>query len=258
MEINKDFTMGYCRVGTIISDFKQQDNELQYFNQAIEKDGNCYYSFMCREISIKLQKSILNIVQPIITEASYITILEKKIKHYMTIIKQSNLIQMTTTYHTRGNFYQIIGEKEKAQIDYNKAIQFDPNNALTYYSRGKQNYTQYKMSFVLNYKGKALNDYDKAIQLDQNHAYTYYNRAILYQHTGECYKTLNGFNQALNINPIFVNAFQGKGLLLQDLQQYEEAIICIDKIISLNSNHIDAYFNKGFIQNIIQQILQNN
>ncbi|CAD8181662.1 unnamed protein product [Paramecium pentaurelia] len=127
VQINPNFAIGYNRIGTIMGDLKQKDSELSYYNQAIEKDENCYYAFMCREIQVKLYILILNIVWLILIEVN------------------------TIKFNIIGYLYCKIGEKDKALNDYNNAIQLDPNDASAYIKRGELQYTEYNRHYIQGY-----------------------------------------------------------------------------------------------------------
>jgi len=58
-------------------------------------------------------------------------------------------------------------------MDYNQAIQLNPNFAEAYNNRG--------VSYVdLKQYGQAIADYNQAIQLDPNYADSYNNRGVVY------------------------------------------------------------------------------
>ncbi|CAD8182953.1 unnamed protein product [Paramecium pentaurelia] len=87
-------------------------------------------------------------------------ILVTKIKHQVTIIKQSNLIlNMLEPYLTEVNtitlnilaiLYNDIGDKDKALSDYNQAIQLDPKLVRALINRGEYYNTQYISHIVLS------------------------------------------------------------------------------------------------------------
>jgi tetratricopeptide (TPR) repeat protein len=60
---------------------------------------------------------------------------------------------------------------EEALIAYNKAIELDPTDAMTYNNRG------YLYQTKKNYKG-AITDYSEAIELDSKYISAYFNRGI--------------------------------------------------------------------------------
>ncbi|CAD8142189.1 unnamed protein product [Paramecium pentaurelia] len=247
VQINPNFAMSYYRIGTIMGDLKQTVCELSYYNQAIEKDENCYDAFMCRGLHY-LDEQIIDLalrdyhqalyINPKYrlaynNRAIYITKLVKRIKHQMTIIKQSILIQMilqhiieevkTNTLNLKGHLYQDIGDHDKALSDYNQAIQILQQPIITEVK-----------TITLNILGNQ------------------------YKNIGDQDQALNDYNQAIQLDPNFVHAFNVKGLILQDLQQLEQAIICFDKAISLDTNLINAYYNKGQMFIIFQQFHYQN
>ncbi|CAD8092570.1 unnamed protein product [Paramecium primaurelia] len=139
LKINPNFAMCYSRMGTIMSYFKQKENELQYYNQAIQNDGNCYYAFMCK---VYLYQAV-------------------EINPYYSL-----------AYFNKALLYQNIGEKDKALNDYNKAIQLDPNDAEAYYNRAI-------LYQEIGENEKALNDFNQAFQLNPNFVNAFYRKSVI-------------------------------------------------------------------------------
>jgi tetratricopeptide (TPR) repeat protein len=79
-----------------------------------------------------------------------------------------------------------------AIVDYNKAIELNPDNSLAYNNRGaaKSN---------LGDKQGAIVDYDKAIELNPNYADAYYDRGLAYQKLRENQRALADFREAARL-----------------------------------------------------------
>ena len=73
-------------------------------------------------------------------------------------------------------------------MEYNKAIEIDPKNALPYNDRG------------VAYRGKGdydptIADYTKAIEIDPKYALAYCNRGAAYADKGEYDRAIRGLHQ---------------------------------------------------------------
>jgi tetratricopeptide (TPR) repeat protein len=79
--------------------------------------------------------------------------------------------QKAKDYNNRGNTKIDLKDYTGAILDYNKAIELDPDNANAYYNRGCTK------SSLEDFRGAML-DYNKAIKLDPDNAKAYYNRGI--------------------------------------------------------------------------------
>lgn len=82
----------------------------------------------------------------------------------------------------QGSEYGIQIRYEKAIKEYNKAIEFNPNDDESYYNRGEAYKSLRQYEF-------AIQDYTKSIELNPDSRYAYKNR-------GECYKSLGEMEKA--------------------------------------------------------------
>ena len=82
----------------------------------------------------------------------------------------------------KGNNYSDEGDYQNAALEYTKAIDENPNNALAYFSRGA-------VLHLLEQHENAISDYSKAIEIDPSFMLPYHNR-------GNAYKTLGMHDKA--------------------------------------------------------------
>ena len=77
-------------------------------------------------------------------------------------------------YYRRANAsYYELQDVQGALVDYDSAIELDPDHALAYSNRGNL-----KKDCLQDVQG-ALDDYDRALSLNPHDPVTYYNRALL-------------------------------------------------------------------------------
>jgi tetratricopeptide (TPR) repeat protein len=118
------------------------------------------------------------------------------------------------------------GKYEMALVDFNLAIESDPNFGEAYNSRGLVYDTQG------NY-GKAIADFDKAIELLPNWAGSYNNRGTVYFEQGDYDQAIADFGKAIQLDAQFGKAYFNRGLAYQVLGNYKAAIADFDKTIEL-------------------------
>lgn len=94
----------------------------------------------------------------------------------------------------RGSEYRRRGNFDLAIIDYNRAIELNPNYPLAYYNRGL-------LYFDNNNYDLAILDYSRALELDSNNYDIYYNRGIAYYKLGNLDLAFNDFTQVIELNP---------------------------------------------------------
>ena len=161
-------------------------------------------------------------------------------------------------YNRRGDVYYILKEPEKALEDYNKAIQFKPNDSFDsskYYSNRGGAYFKLK-----DYKN-AVKDLTKAVNLEPTEADHYIGRAEIYTAMGEYQKAVEDYTMALKIRPYNKLCYKYRAEVYEkmgetakakaDMAEYkapEKHTYTIDelnKIIQSNPNDADAYLNRG-------------
>ena len=95
-----------------------------------------------------------------------------------------------------------------ALVAYNKAIELNPNDALTYIGRGSVKY------LLADHSG-AIQDYNKAIELGPNNADAYWARAVVKGEQGDYRGSIQDFKQAIWINPTqIILILMGLGMLI--------------------------------------------
>lgn len=99
-----------------------------------------------------------------------------------------------TAYQQSADAHLVKGEYDLAVADYNKVIELNPKNAVTYLSRGLSYY--YKQSY-----NEAISDYNKGIELAPNESMAYFNRGDSYEKLGEAQKAIADYQKAVALNP---------------------------------------------------------
>jgi len=95
--------------------------------------------------------------------------------------------------YKRGDAYDETGKYDKAITSYSKAIELDPNHALSYYNRGCA-YGE------IGAYDKAIADYNKAIELNPNDALAYYNRGLACSKRGEVPKAVSDLEKCIELS----------------------------------------------------------
>ena len=135
----------------------------------------------------------------------------------------------------KGNASYLLGNKQKAQECYQKAVQTNPNYDAAWMSLGSS------YGILGNYK-KAKECYQKALQINPNLdaswcllGATYYSLAD-YQKAQECYQS------SIRINPNSDISWCLLGVTYNSLGIYQKAKECYQRAIQINPND-DQYWN---------------
>jgi len=152
-------------------------------------------------------------------------------------------------YLLRGNTWYKKKDYDKAIIDYNKAIEINPENEEVYLLRGN---TRYKKKDY----DKAIIDYNKAIENNPENEEVYIlrgnswyfkednNKAMTYNNAIEDYE------KAITINPDYTLAFYNKAQANVARKKYKDAIRDFNKVICLDPNYTDIYVSRGNIKRV--------
>lgn len=142
-----------------------------------------------------------------------------------------------------GKAYQNIDEKLKALESYEKAIELDPENYMSWNSKGK---------LIIGNPKEAIKCFDASLELNED-ANIWYLRGLCTQSIEDHKESVYCFNKALEIemvNPTPVNqdwyydAWNYKGVSLFRLNEYEEAIVSFDQAIEIDPNAEEAWLWK--------------
>ncbi len=131
-----------------------------------------------------------------------------------------------------------LGRDEEAIRCYNKALELDPRDAVTWHNKGiaLKNLGQYE---------EAVRCCDEALALDPRDSVASYIRGCSLDSLGRYEETICCFDRALELDPRYAEAWYGKGCSLTSLGRYEEAICCYDRTLKIDPRHAAAWGDKG-------------
>jgi tetratricopeptide (TPR) repeat protein len=128
-----------------------------------------------------------------------------------------------------------MGEYEKAEADYTRAIELDPKDAVAYNNRGA-NYN------AMGEYEKAEADYTRAIELDPKDAVAYNNRGANYNAMGEYEKAEADYTRAIELDPDYAGAYFNRGNNYNAMGEYEAALMDFEHAADLIT-HPGIHYN---------------
>jgi tetratricopeptide (TPR) repeat protein len=143
------------------------------------------------------------------------------------------------SYFNRGKANIAKGQYDQAISDYTKAIELNPNSAEAYRLRGDA---------YLFFKGQldlAISDYNKVLEIRPKDSGTYLNLGVAYGNKGQYDLAISDFNKALEINPSYAEAYDNRGSAYVAKGQYDQAISDFNKVLEINPRNPGAYTNRG-------------
>ena len=188
----------------------------------------------------------------------------------------------TAAYQLRGAARQNQDKFELAAYDYQRSLEFMPEDRLTLINMAIVNvemkdyeiadkffevllrrYPDYVPGYLtraqmhLEQKDSisALDDYNKAIEMDPYTAHSFSARGLLYFQQGEFNSSLEDFDEAIRLDPYFTGNYINRGLVKYNLNDLRGAMADYDRVIDSESNNLIARFNRGLLR---AQVADNN
>jgi tetratricopeptide (TPR) repeat protein len=147
-------------------------------------------------------------------------------------------LDQSTVHFYRGVAYYGKDDYDRAIVDYDQAIQLQPDLAKAYINRGLACYNKGDYN-------RAFADYDQAIQLRPDYALAYNNRGVAYTNKGDLDRAFADFDQAIQLQHDYAKAYNNRGVAHDDSGDLEQAIRDYDKAIELDPTLTRTYNNRG-------------
>lgn len=132
-----------------------------------------------------------------------------------------------------GNEYYFNHNFQSAILEYDRAIEVQPNFAEAYNNRGNANV------MLKNYQ-QAVQDYQNAIKYNKVDARIYNNLGSTYFMLKDYHAAINEYGQALNLNPNLFDAYYNRALAYCYIGQYQAALSDARIAMNLKPSDPDA------------------
>lgn len=140
----------------------------------------------------------------------------------------------------RGNAFRAKGDLDRAMVDYDQAIAFDPNNAGAYVDRG----------LLLSEKGEhseARKDFGEALRLNPNQWEAYYDRGADFRDERQLEEAIADFSRAIELNSTFPRSYVTRAGVYAMKGEVDCALSDYEKALKLNPNLADVYLAQARI-----------
>jgi tetratricopeptide (TPR) repeat protein len=188
-----------------------------------------------RDLGLK-NEDIVQVTQPILAEAE---------KRYQETLQATGVEQQLRVNRQADNLDISSLNTDDQRNDqeaiecYRKAIELDPNNAITHNDLGLSWYYQ-------GQDAEAIKSYRKAIELDPNNAIFYSNLGLSLQNQGQDAEAIESYRKAIELDPNDAFAHNNLGLSFSAQGKDSEAIEHYQKAIELDPSNATIHGNLGF------------
>jgi tetratricopeptide (TPR) repeat protein len=146
-------------------------------------------------------------------------------------------------YHNRGVSYGLKSEFEKAEADFSRVIEMNPNYAKAYFNRGEVR------TRLPNQMQEAIRDYSMAIRLNPEDSAAYNSRGFaLYSLDPRDNRAFSDYNQAIRLDQENYEAYTNRGNLFADRGRLAEAIRDFQEAIRINPEYGLAYLSAAWFR----------
>jgi tetratricopeptide (TPR) repeat protein len=133
-----------------------------------------------------------------------------------------------------GSLLNIMHEEDRANEAYDRAIELDPEDAVTWAQRGANR------ALDRGEEDEGLEDLTRAIELDPDLAFAYQIRAILYKNRGEYDNAIADCRRALELEPDGSSTYGTLSLAYWQAGQHDEARAVLDEL----NRRTESWYNK--------------
>jgi len=134
---------------------------------------------------------------------------------------------------------------ENAIVEFNRALQYDPNYALALSGLGEAYWRKYEQTKHTELVRQAKSSCQRAVQLDNNQAAGHLCLGLLDEGTGSYEKAIEEYNTAAELEPTSDAAFSGLAKAYQELGRADDAEKTFRKAIALRPNYWGSYNRLG-------------
>ena len=140
-------------------------------------------------------------------------------------------------YFYRGLIYKEQGDLERAQSQFQTAVEQNPNHIESYE----------QLAFIYSFFGDTLAEFyfDNALYIDSSIISSWYNRGMYHQSLGNFEKAKYNYKGILRRDSVNIDANYNLGYIGLLESDFESSISYFTSVINSDSNNPSAYFSRG-------------
>lgn len=143
---------------------------------------------------------------------------------YLSLVKPN-----ADDYCNIGLVKQCIGDMDSSILNYNRSMELNPKNWITYNNRG------YAYNLSEEYE-KAIHNFDMAINLSPKSAFPYNNRGFAFIKTGRLEEGFRDIQKSLQLDDRNSYAYRNLGIYYWEVKDYEKAFQNFTKAFEIDKD----------------------
>jgi tetratricopeptide (TPR) repeat protein len=144
----------------------------------------------------------------------------------------------------KGSSLHDLGRYSEALSCYDKAINIDPDDAMSWYNKGNTLKHLGRLDEAISCYDKAISCYDKTRETEPT-IWAWNNKAQALNKLQRYEEAIRCCDKAIEIDPRDFAPWWNKGDALFHLRRYDEALISYSKALELNQEYADLWNDKG-------------
>jgi tetratricopeptide (TPR) repeat protein len=138
----------------------------------------------------------------------------------------TNFEKSSKTFNAIGYEYFKKGQYEQAILEYNNALELNPQYVEAYVNRGNA----YE---AMGVHKDAIRDYNRAIELDPNYSGAYMNKGVVYARMGQYDQAISNISRGIDIDPKNGEMYFNRAVAYFYKHEYDKAWDDVNKAESL-------------------------
>lgn len=150
----------------------------------------------------------------------------------------TNYEKSSKTFNAMGYEYHKKGQYDKAIVEYNRALELNPQNFEAYVNRGN----------AYEAKGAhedAIADYNRAIEINPNYGGAYMNKGVVYARMGQYDQAISNISKGIDIDPKNGEMYFNRAVTYFHNNEYDKAWDDVNK-----AQNLGWEIHPGFLQDL--------
>jgi|GEM_PF-5651115 len=215
---NPEAPQVYLALAEVYLDWPKSRKAIEVLEEAIQK--------FPRDTALRLQQIYVLLV----------------LRQYATALKKSAELlridpQNAQNYFFRGLIFKETGHDSLALVNFQRAVQFDPELIDAYINIGEI-YTQKKDPLALQY-------FNNVLDIDPDNPLALHSIAYFHQMTGHTERAIEILEDLIKKQGRYYDAYLSLGLLYLDKEDYRKAFEKLSILLSINDQYLDAYYYRA-------------
>lgn len=249
LELDPDFALAYNHRGNVYCDLAEYERAVADYRRAVEAEPELAIGWYNIGLTLHQKMGRATDALPALDRAlqldpEYADALSVRGKLYKDLDRYEEAADdlrrclehggSRAAWAHLGYVREMLGRKEQAYKDYERAVAEAPDRDIGWFHRGRSYRDRGRYE-------EALADFNRAIEITPSFADAYKNRGMTYERMGDFENALDDYVRAVNSLPSYQSAWANMADLLRREGYYENALVAANNAIRFAPDYARAY-----------------